>query len=144
MRVYLVDASVAARFLLVEEFSDKAEWLLQRFHDGAVELKAPGLVRYEVGNSLWKAVKQRLIDIHEASQKFSQFIKLKLDCVELDEQDYLSALTWAARNDATYYDSVYVKACEKTGAILLTADDALYERASKEIPTLHLRDLRKD
>ena len=144
MRVYLVDASVAARFLLVEEFSDKAEWLLQRFHDGAVELKAPGLVRYEVGNSLWKAVKQKLIDVHEASQKFSQFIKLKLDCVELDEQDSLSVLTWAARNDATYYDSVYVKACEKTGAILLTADDALYERASKEVPTLHLRDLRKD
>jgi predicted nucleic acid-binding protein len=144
LRVYVVDASVAARFLLVEEFSDKAEWLLQRFHDGAVELKAPGLVRYEVGNSLWKAVKQRLIDIHEASQKFSQFIKLKLDCVELDEQDCLSVLTWAARNDATYYDSVYVKACEKTGAILLTADDALYERASKEVPTLHLRDLRKD
>jgi len=144
LRVYLVDASVAARFLLVEEFSDNAEWLLQMFHDGAVELKAPGLVRYEVGNSLWKAVKQRLIDIHEASQKFSQFIKLKLDCVELDEQDCLSVLTWATRNDATYYDSVYVKACEKTGAILLTADDALYERASKEIPTLHLRDLRKD
>jgi predicted nucleic acid-binding protein len=56
----------------------------------------------------------------------------------------LSVLTWAARNDATYYDSVYVKACEKTGAILLTADDALYERASKEVPTLHLRHLRKD
>jgi len=144
LRVYLVDASVAARFLLVEEFSDKAEWLLQRFHDGAVELKAPALVRYEVGNSLWKAVKQKLIDVHEASQKFSQFIKLKLDCVELDEQDCLGVLTWAARNDATYYDSVYVKACEKTGAILLTADDAFYERASKEVPTLHLRDLRKD
>jgi len=144
LRVYLVDASVAVRFLLVEEFSDKAEWLLQMFHDGAVELKAPTLVTYEVGNSLWKAVKQKLIDIHEASQKFSQFIKLKLDCVELDEQDCLSVLTWAVRNDATYYDSVYVKACEKTGAILLTADDALCESASKEVPTLHLRDLRKD
>jgi predicted nucleic acid-binding protein len=49
LRVYVVDASVAARFLLVEEFSDKAEWLLQKFHDGAVELKAPGLERDEVG-----------------------------------------------------------------------------------------------
>jgi hypothetical protein len=38
LRVYVVDASVAARFPLVEEFSDKAEWLLQRFHDDAVEL----------------------------------------------------------------------------------------------------------
>jgi predicted nucleic acid-binding protein len=144
LRLYVVDASVAARFLLVEEFSDKAEWLLQKFHDGAIELKAPMLVRYEVGNTLWKAVKQGLVDVHEASQKFSQFIKLKVDCIELNEQECLSVLTWAARNDASYYDSVYVKACEMTGATLLTADDALHEKASKEVPVLHLRDLEKD
>ena len=144
MRVYVVDASVAARFLLIEELSDKAEWLLQRFQEDAVELKAPSLVRYEVGNTLWKAVKQRLIDVHEASQKFSQFMKLKLDSVELDEQECLNALAWAVRNEATYYDSVYVKVCEKTGAALLTADDALYEKASKDVPTLHLRDLKKN
>ena len=142
MRVYVVDASVATRFLLVEELSDKADWLLQKFHDDAVELKALGLVKYEVGNALWKAVKQKVIDAHEASWKFSQFIRLKLDCIELDEQESLAALTWAMKNDATYYDSVYVKASEKTGAILLTADDAFYERASKEVPTVHLRDLK--
>lgn len=142
MKVYVVDASVAARFLLAEELSDKAERLLQRFHDDAVELKAPGLVTYEVGNTLWKAVKQRMINAHEASQKFSHFIKLKLGCIELDEQECLDALTWAVKNDTTYYDSVYVKASEKTGATLLTADDAFYERASKEVPTLHLRDLK--
>ena len=74
------------------------------------------------------AVKQKVIDAHEASRKFSQFIKLKLDCVELDEQESLGALTWAMKNDVTYYDSVYVKASEKTGATLLTADDAFYEK----------------
>jgi predicted nucleic acid-binding protein len=46
------------------------------------------------------------------------------------------------KNDVTYYDSVYVKASEKTGATLLTADDAFYEKASKEVPTVHLRDLK--
>ncbi len=142
MRVYVVDASVAARFLLFEELSEKADLLLQKFHEDAIELKAPGVVNYEVGNALWKAVKQQVIDAHEASRKFSQFIKLKLDCVELDEQESLGALTWAMKNDVTYYDSVYVKASEKTGATLLTADDAFYEKASKEVPTMHLRDLK--
>lgn len=141
MRVYIADASVAARFLLVEELSDKAGSLLQRFHDDAVELKAPGLVRYEVGNTLWKAVRQRKMGSRQASEKFSQFIRLKLDCVELDEQECVDALTWAVQNDMTYYDSVYVKASEKTGATLLTADDLLCEKASKIVPTLHLRDL---
>jgi predicted nucleic acid-binding protein len=142
LKIYVIDASVAARFLLVEELSDKAERLLQRFHDDAIELKAPGLVRYEVGNTLWKAVKQKMINAHEASEKFSHFIKLKVDCVELDEQECVDALTWALKNDTTYYDSVYVKASEMAGATLLTADDAFYEKASKEVPTLHLRDLK--
>ena len=131
MRVYVVDASVAARFLLSEELSEKAGWLLQKFHEDAIDLKAPGLVNYEVGNALWKAVKEKVIDTNEASRKFSQFIKLKLDCVELDGQESLGALTWAMKNEVTYYDSVYVKASEKTGATLLTADDTLYEKASK-------------
>jgi predicted nucleic acid-binding protein len=131
LRVYVVDASVAARFLLSEELSEKAGWLLQKFHEDAIDLKAPGLVNYEVGNALWKAVKEKVIDTNEASRKFSQFIKLKLDCVELDGQESLGALTWAMKNEVTYYDSVYVKASEKTGATLLTADDALYEKASK-------------
>ena len=142
MRVYVVDASVAARFLLVEELSEKAELLLQKFHEDTIELKAPGIVNYEVGNALWKAARQKVIDAHEASRKFSQFIKLKLDCVELDEQESLVALTWAMENDVTFYDSVYVKASEKMGATLLTADDAFYEKASKEVPTVHLRDLK--
>jgi predicted nucleic acid-binding protein len=45
------------------------------------------------------------------------------------------------RNGTTYYDSVYVKATGKVGAILLTADDTLHMKASKEVPALHLRDL---
>jgi predicted nucleic acid-binding protein len=84
-----------------------------------------------------------VISAHEASQKLSQFIKLKLDSVELDEQECLDALSWAVQNNTTYYDSVYVKASEKIGATLLTADDALCEIAAKEVPTLHLRNLRE-
>jgi len=142
LRVYVVDASVAVRFLLFEELSEKAGVLLHQFHEDAVELKAPRLVNYEVGNALWKAVKQKVIDAHEASRKFSEFIKLKLDCVELDEQESLGALTWGMKNEVTYYDSVYVKSSEKLGATLLTADDAFYEKASKMVPTVHLRDLK--
>jgi len=142
LKVYIVDASVAARFLLFEELSENASLLLQKFHQDAVELKAPGLVNYEVGNALWNAVRQKVIDAHEASRKFSQFIKLKLDCVELDEQESVGALTWAMKNGVSYYDSVYVKATEKTGGNLVTADDAFYEKALKEVPTVHLRDLK--
>jgi hypothetical protein len=51
LKVYVVDASVPARFLLFEELSEKADLLLQKFHEDAIELKALGLVNYEVGNA---------------------------------------------------------------------------------------------
>jgi len=139
--VYVVDASVASRFLLIEEWSDKATSLLRNFASGTVDLQAPELVNYEVGNTLWKAVRRKLLTIEEASEKLSDLMKLRLSSIQLNEDECQDALAWGVKNDATYYDSVYVIASKKIGAPLLTADRTLYEKASKEVTTVQLRDL---
>ena len=141
--VYVVDASVAARFLLVEDLSDKAGLVLEGFIEGKFDLKAPKLVVYEVGNVLWKAVKQGLINLDEAKEKFSVFLGLKIDSIDLDENEHEEVLDWGARNEVTYYDSAYVRASIKTGATLITVDNALYMRARKEVLAIHLRDYQK-
>ena len=141
--VYVVDASVAARFLLVEDLSDKAGLVLEGFIEGKFDLKAPKLVVYEVGNVLWKAVKQGLINLDEAKEKFSVFLGLKIDSIVLDENEHKEVLEWGTRNEVTYYDSAYVRASIKTGATLITADNALYMRARKEVLAIHLRDYQK-
>ena len=138
--VYVIDASVASRFLLAEDLSDKARLILEDFLGEVFDLGAPKLVVYEVGNTLWKAVKQGFINIDEAEEKFSYFLGLRIDSIKLDEEEHKDVLDWAVKNDATYYDSAYVKASKKIGATLLTADDILYKKACKEIPTLHLKD----
>jgi len=66
---------------------------------------------------------------------------LKIGRIELTEQDYLEALAWGVRNNATYYNSLYVQSSEKTGSTLLTADNTLYDKASGTVNALHLRDL---
>ncbi len=141
MNVYVIDASVASRFLLIENLSDKAGLLLKSFLEENVDLRAPDLINAEVGNTLWKAVKQKLILLDEASEKLSYLHGLKIGSIELSERDYLEALVWGVRNDATYYDSLYVMSSEKTGSTLLTADDTLYKKASGTVTALHLRDL---
>jgi len=141
--IYVIDASVACRFLLIEDLSDKAELVLESFLEGNCDLKAPKLVIYEVGNTLWKAVKQRLISLEEAVEKISHLMKLKIDSIELDERMHRNILAWSVKNNATYYDGAYVISSKVSGATLLTADDALYRKASKEVPTLHLRDYTK-
>ncbi|MGB9659017.1 MAG: type II toxin-antitoxin system VapC family toxin [Nitrososphaerales archaeon] len=143
MTVYVVDASVASRFILVEDLSDKAKLVLEDFLEGKLDLKAPKLLVYEVGNTLWKAVKQGFINLDEALKNFSHFIKLRINSIELDGKELEDVLWWSVKNQTCYYDSVYVKSSKKIGAPLLTADDTLCEKARKEILTLHLKDYQK-
>jgi len=143
LTVYLLDASVSSRFLLVEDLVEEAMSILEGFLEGKFDLRAPRLAIYDVGNTLWKAVRQGFISRGEAVQKFSYFLDLKICSIELDEREYEGVLEWSIEKNATYYDSIYLMASKKIGAILLTADDELYEKAKGEIPTLHLRDYRK-
>ena len=143
MNVYVIDASVALRFLLVEDLSDMAELVLEDFLGETVDLKAPELAVYEVGNTLGRAVKQRLINLDEAAEKLSYYLRLRIGSVGLDEGEDKEALRWGAKNDATFYDSVYVEASKKIGATLVTADGVLYEKALGEVPVLHLKDYKK-
>ena len=76
-------------------------------------------------------------------QKFSYFLELRIDSIELDGKEHKEVLEWGVKNNATYYDSTYVRSSRKIGATLLTADDTLYEKAHGEIPTLHLKDYQK-
>jgi predicted nucleic acid-binding protein len=142
LKVYVVDASVASRFLLVEDLSDKAELVLDGFLKGELDLKAPGLLVYEVGNTLWKSVKGDFISLEEALEMFSHFLELKIDSIRLSEGEQEEALEWGVKNNATYYDSVYVRSCEKVGGTLLTADNVLYEKARQTVPTVHLKDYK--
>lgn len=138
--IYVIDASVACRFLLIEELSEKAELVLESFLEGKCDLKAPKLIIYEAGNALWKAANQGLIEPEEAVEKLSYLVKLKIDSIELDERMHKNILMWSIKNNATYYDGAYVISSKTLGAPLLTADNTLYEKASKEVPTLHLRE----
>jgi len=139
MSLYVIDASVAARFLLFEELSDKAEHVLEDFMDGKIELAAPKLLIYEVGNTLWKAFKQGFISLEDAREKISYFLRLQLNIIKLGKEDYEEVLDWSIKNNVTYYDAIYLVVTKKVGGILLSADDMLYEKANKMIQALHLR-----
>ena len=54
----VVDASVAVKWLVEEEYSDVADMLL----DGRHELIAPRLMASEVGNALWRKVRMGEIE----------------------------------------------------------------------------------
>ena len=136
----MVDASVASRFLLVEDLSEEAEALLEDFIGGKVRLVAPRLIAYEVGNTLWKAAARGLIDLEESLNRFQHFLSLRIDSIELSREGYARILSWSAENDMTFYDGAYVEAAAGSGATLLTADEHLYGASSKTVRAVRLKD----
>jgi len=77
LKVYVIDASIASRFLLIEDLSEKAESVLEDFLKGVVDLKAPRLLVFEVGNTIWKSVKRDFISLEEALEDLLIFWSLR-------------------------------------------------------------------
>jgi len=78
-----------------------------------------------------------------AEEKFSYVLGLKIHSIKLNKEDARETLKWSVEKNATYHNSMYIETSHKIGATLVTADDFLYEKARKHIPTLHLRNYRK-
>ncbi len=81
MTLYVVDASVAVRFLLTKDLSNKAGLVLEKFMNGFIDLAVLELIIYETGNTLWKAVKQGWINIQNAKEKSLHFLDFKINFI---------------------------------------------------------------
>lgn len=144
MTRYILDASVAARFLLSESLSAEAAAVLRDYVEGRIELAAPTILAYEVGNALWKAVRIKSVELEAAEAKQRNLFGLDIPTVELDGGDHRDILDWAHTHDATYYDAAYVVAARKLEATLLTADNTLHRKSSEGQPTTHLKNYLAD
>jgi len=135
-----VDASVATRFLLKEELSEKAEKVLRSFIEGEIDLAAPTLINYEVGNALRTAVSRGITKPAAATSSYQTFLKLKLGKLATSDSQHSETLEWSTRKGVSYYDSAYIISSKTTGFKLLTADAKQLEAAKGEIEAIHLRE----
>jgi hypothetical protein len=138
MRAAVVDASVAVKWFVPEEFSERADALAE----SGWTLLAPRLILLEVANSLWKKIRRRLVtpeDAHEHLSALPRFFD------ELFEHDDLvaPALSLAATLDHPIYDFVYVHGARRHHAVVVTADTRLMGRlrgSPYEADVVHLAD----
>lgn len=63
--------------------------------NGKIDLAAPELLTYEVGNVLWKAFRHGILNLQEVKEKFSYFLKLQISFVKLDKVDFEKILVWS-------------------------------------------------
>jgi predicted nucleic acid-binding protein len=116
----VVDASVAAKWLLAEALSAKAVGLVQLEN----ELLVPELFWAEIGNILWKKARTGELPDTEAVRRFDDLASMGLRTVS-NALIARAAIGVALAAGRTVYDSVYVALAMHEGCRFVTADERL-------------------
>ncbi len=131
----IVDASVAAKWVLPEPGSDEAAAL--RTQDSA--LIAPSLVAAEISNALWKSARRGDLQ-HESVGRMLQVAMGHFTRLIPIETLAMNALRLALKLQHPIYDCFYLALAERERAPLITADERLI-RAARQAQTVDVRAL---
>ena len=130
---YVIDASVALKWVLPEINSDKAIRLRSEVQAAIHELRSPDIFSIEVANTLARAERKGLIQSGDADVLLTGILT---DCPPLHSYHPLLrralAIATAARHGV--YDCVYVALAEREGCELVTADDKLVKNLQATFP----------
>jgi predicted nucleic acid-binding protein len=114
VRTWVVDASVAVKWLVLEDLSD----LARELSSTRSNLVAPRLIVTEIANAL---VRKMMRGMHEARHHFAGLSVFLPDLIEVDDL-IEPALKNACALRHPIYDLIYLKAARRLDAQLVTAD----------------------
>ena len=119
---FVVDASVAVKWLVAEEDADVAQELARGEHD----LHAPRLMASEVANALWRKARTGEIERRAAGILLANVPDMPVRW-GADELVSAEAVRLALALDRPIYDCVYLALAHRIGAVMLTADSRFAE-----------------
>lgn len=124
----VVDASVAAKWVVVEPLSDRATSLLQPEH----QLIVPDLFWAEIGNIFWKKARSGDLTSGDCVRRFDALQQMGLE-TRAHASIAREAIALALETARTVYDSIYVALAVHEDCRFVTADERLVNalRASR-------------
>jgi len=135
-KTIVVDASVAIKWYSIEQHTDKALAMREDYARQKIDLVAPYLLLYEVGNALRYNPDFGLEDVRSALR---DLLAMQINFRMLDERMCEDAVELAYMLGLTFYDVSYVVLSRVEKCPLYTADDRLLSKAGDEMVT-HLED----
>ena len=136
---FVVDASVAVKWLFPEVYGDAARRILKRARD----ILAPDLIWAEVASAACKKIRRSEVSWEEASRLFGEFQNYPVQAIETKTLMEM-ALKVAHDSGVSVYDAAYLSLSYKHDCPLVTADRKLYDRVHEAYPqseTLWLPDI---
>jgi predicted nucleic acid-binding protein len=130
---YVLDASVAFKWLIPETDSDKALKLLDDFQNAIHELISPDILPAEVTHSLTRAERQGRVTPVQGNQLFIDFMNQTPPLYP-----YISLLPSAYAISSSMrigvYDCLYVALADEENCEFVTADDKLIKNLQSQFP----------
>jgi predicted nucleic acid-binding protein len=141
LTAFVLDASVAMKWaipsaqetLRKETLTAEALQLLKRYTDGDINFVVPDIFWAEVGNVLWKGVRQRRWSPAVAERVVSEIRDRNFFTVSSLEL-LPDALTIAFAHDRSVYDCLYVALAIRFKTEMITADERLANALAARLP----------
>ena len=130
----VIDAAVAVKLVLPEEFSSRAQDLIASAFDAGRRVIGPPLLSVEVANAIYTQRRNDEISGGEADAAMSAFLRLGIESLApagLDRAAFAFARAHRLRSVHTAY---YLALSQMLGTQLWTADRALFKIASSVAP----------
>ncbi|MFO0801792.1 MAG: type II toxin-antitoxin system VapC family toxin [Gemmataceae bacterium] len=134
---YVLDSSVALKWVMVEADSTKAIRLRDDFLNGFHELIAPDLFLPEVANGLASAERQGRIGAGEAIASFLDIVRTAPD-LHASRPHLARAIPLAIAHRRAVYDFTYLALAEAEGCEFITADDQFARGLRTTFPFIRL------
>jgi predicted nucleic acid-binding protein len=130
---YVLDASVAVKWVLAEVDSDKADALRDAFRSGIHDLIAPDVFPVEVGHAIAKAERRGIIDPPDGSL-FLADVLTTIPHLRASLPLLSQAFSIASSERIGVYDCLYVALADQQQCELFTADERLVKLLQKQFP----------
>ena len=130
---YVLDASVALKWVLPEADSPKALRLRDEYRAGVHDFVSPDIFPVEVAHALARAERRKIIPPPSGTAKLADvlgFLPMLLPYLPLLPRAFEIASTWRVG----VYDCLYVALAEQEACELITADDKLVKNLRPTFP----------
>jgi predicted nucleic acid-binding protein len=130
---YVLDSSVALKWVLPERDSDKALRLRDRYRVGSDQFIAPDFFPVECGHGLFRAERRGILASGQPSRLLTSIL---VDRPQLYGVGHLLARAAGICSHIRkgFYDCVYMALAEQEGVQLITADEKLVRDAQGHYP----------
>ncbi|PJE63357.1 hypothetical protein COU89_03735 [Candidatus Roizmanbacteria bacterium CG10_big_fil_rev_8_21_14_0_10_45_7] len=134
----VIDSSVIIKWLNTtdEQNIEKADKILSDSLQGNVELLAPELAKYEIGNVL---LKSKQLTTHQAHISLGTVYSLPITFVVESEDLARETYYLATQGTITYYDAAFLSLAKAYGATLVT-ENIKHQGKSPDIKVIELKD----